>query len=54
MAMTVMLAAAVFNFKRMMHKWKSSFWLEFKIQIVDLINSMFHQINNKIILNGAF
>jgi len=50
----VMLAAAAFNFKRMMNKWKSSFWLEFKIQIVDLINSMFYQINNKIILKWAF
>ena len=42
----LMLAAAAFNFKRMMNKWKSSFWLEFKIQIVDLINTMFYQINN--------
>ena len=50
----VMLAAAAFNFKRMMNKWKSSFWLEFKIQIVDLINSMFYQINYKIILKWAF
>ena len=50
----VMLAAAAFNFKRMMNKWKSSFWLEFKIQIVDLINSMFYQINNQIILKWAF
>lgn len=27
----IMLAAAGFNFKRMMNKWKSSFWLLFKI-----------------------
>jgi IS5 family transposase len=50
----VMLAAAAFNFKRIMNKWKSSFYLEFKIQIIDLINSMSCQINNKIILKGAF
>jgi len=50
----VMLAAAAFNFKRMMNKWKSSFWLVFKNQIVDLINSKFYQINNQIILKWAF
>lgn len=36
------------------NKWKSSFWLVFKNQIVDLINSMFYQINNQIILKWAF
>jgi IS5 family transposase len=41
----VMLAAAAFNFKRMKNKLKSSFWLEFKIQIVDLIKQAFYQIN---------
>ena len=50
----VMLAAAAFNFKRMMNKWKSSFWHQFKIQIVDLINIMFYQINNEIILKWTF
>lgn len=46
--------AAAFNFKRMMNKWKSSFWLEFKIQIVDLIKAMFYQINNNLIRKWAF
>ena len=50
----VMLAAAAFNFKRMMNKWKSSFWLEFKIQIVDLIKAVFYQINNNLIRKWAF
>jgi len=50
----VMLAAAAFNFKRKMNKWKSSFWLEIKIQIVDLINAMFYHINNNLIQKGAF
>ena len=50
----VMLAAAAFNFKRMMNKWKSSFWHQFKIQIVDLANAIFYQINNEIILKWAF
>ena len=50
----VMLAAAAFNFKRMMNKWKSSFWLEFKIQIVDLIKAIFYQIKNNIIRKWAF
>jgi IS5 family transposase len=50
----VMLAAAAFNFKRMMNKWKSSFWLVFKNQIIDLINSIFYQINNQTILKWAF
>lgn len=52
--MNVMLAAAAFNFKRMMNKWKSSFGLVFKNQIVDLINAMFYQINNQVILKSAF
>ncbi len=50
----VMLAAAAFNFKRMMNKWKSSLWLRLKNQIVDLIKQAFYQINNQIILKGAF
>ena len=50
----VMLAAAAFNFKRMINKWESSFWLVFKIQIVDLINAMFYQINNYFKLKWAF
>jgi len=37
-----------------MNIWKSSFWLEFKIQIVDLVKQAFYQINNKIILKWAF
>jgi IS5 family transposase len=27
----VMLAAAAYNIKKMMNKWKSSFWLQFKL-----------------------
>lgn len=50
----VMLAAAAYNFKRMMNIWKSSFWLEFKIQIVDLINIIVHQINNQLLTKWAF
>jgi len=41
-----MLPAAACIFKRMMNKWELSTWLEFKIQIVDLINPMFYQTNN--------
>jgi hypothetical protein len=49
-----MLAAAAFNFKSMMNKWKSSFWLELKIQILDLINAMFYQVNNDLIQKWVF
>ncbi len=48
----VVLAAAAFNFKRMINKWKSSFQLVFKNQIVDLTNAVSYQINNQIIQNG--
>lgn len=34
----VMLAAAAYNFKRMMNKWKSSFWPQFKLLLESLIN----------------
>ncbi|OJU49083.1 MAG: IS5 family transposase [Bacteroidales bacterium 45-6] len=50
----VMLAAAAFNFKRMINKRKSSFWPVFKIQIVNLIKLKFYQINNNINLKWAF
>jgi transposase, IS5 family len=42
----VMLAAAAFNFKRMMNKWKSSFWLQFKMIFDIMIDRWFTQ--NKI------
>jgi IS5 family transposase len=42
----VMLAAAAFNFKRMMNKWKSSFWLQFKLLFEGFIYPWFTQ--NKI------
>lgn len=32
-------ATEAFNFKGKINKWKSPFWLEFKIKIVDLIKS---------------
>jgi transposase, IS5 family len=41
----VMLAAAAFNFKRIMNKWKSSFWLQFKLLFEILINRWFTQKN---------
>jgi IS5 family transposase len=48
----VMLAAAAFNFKRMMNKWKSSFWLQFKLLFEILINQWFTQ--NKIKLKNKW
>lgn len=50
----VMLAAAAFNFKRMMNKWKLSFWLNIKIQIIRLINQWFYQTGNQLILKMSF
>ena len=37
----IMLAAAGFNFKRMMNKWKSSFWLFFQT-ILFFIQNLFY------------
>jgi len=37
----IMLAAAAFNFKRMMNKWKSSFWHFFEtfiFRIIEVLN----------------
>lgn len=48
----VMLAAAAFNFKRMMNKWKSSFGLQFKMLFDMMINLWFAQ--NKIQLNNKW
>lgn len=45
----VMLAAAGFNFKRMMNKWKSSFWL-FLEKIIVFLNRQLHPIRDSIIL----
>jgi IS5 family transposase len=50
----VMLATAAFNCKRMKNKWKSSFWLVFKIQIVGLIKPGLYLTNNNINLQWAF
>ena len=53
----VMLAAAGFNFKRMMNKWKSSFWL-FLERVLLFINKQFVTTRAGIILqtkeNWAF
>ena len=53
----VMLAAAGFNFKRMMNKWKSSFWLFFE-KIFLFLNRQLDPIRGGIILQtkekGAF
>jgi IS5 family transposase len=48
----VMLAAAAFNFKRMMNKWKSFFWLQFKMLFDMMINLWFAQ--NKIQLKNKW
>ena len=48
----VMLAAAAYNFKRMMNKWKSSFWLQFKLLYEILIIQWFTQ--NKIQLKNKW
>lgn len=45
----VMLAAAGFNFKRMMNKWKSSFWL-FSEKIIVFLNRQLDPIREGIIL----
>ncbi len=49
-----MLAVSAINVKRIMNKWQSSFWLEIKKQIVDLVNVVFFQINNQTIHKWAF
>ena len=43
-AINVMLSAAAFNFKRMMRKWRSSFWLLFYHYFILPIISFFDQI----------
>jgi transposase, IS5 family len=48
----VMLAAAAFNFKRMMNKWKASFWLQFKLLFDVMIDRWFTQ--NKILLKNKW
>jgi transposase, IS5 family len=50
----VMLAAAAFNFKRMMNKWKSSFGFNLKIQIARLIDTIVYQTNNKLSIQWVF
>lgn len=50
----VMLAAAAFNFRRMMNKWNSSFCLDIKTQITRLINQWLYQTGNQIILKMSF
>lgn len=47
----VMLAAAAFNFKRMMNKWKASFWL-FWERMFFLMNKQFCLIRNFQVLQG--
>lgn len=44
----IMLAAAGFNFKRMMNKWKSSFWLFFQNLFQSIFELRFMQ--NRLIL----
>jgi IS5 family transposase len=43
-SITVMLSAAAFNFKRMMRKWASSFWLYFYRSFISPIISFFNQV----------
>jgi len=43
-AINVMLSAAAFNFKRMMRKWRSSFWLFFYRYFISPIISFFNQV----------
>ena len=50
----VMLAAAAYNFKRMMNKWKSSFWLQFKLLYEILIIQWFTQNNIQLKNKWAF
>ena len=44
----IMLAAAAFNFKRMMNKWKSSFLLFFQKLFLSIFNLIFIQRQNKL------
>jgi len=50
----VMLAAAAFNFKRMMNKWKSSFCLQFKLLLEILIYTWIFKNNKSLNKNWAF
>ncbi len=43
-SINVMLSAAAFNFKRMMRKWASSFWLYFYRHFISPIISFFNQV----------
>jgi IS5 family transposase len=49
----IMLAAAAFNFKRMMNKWKSSFWQFFEISFY-AIKNLFEAILKQKSLNLSF
>jgi len=44
----IMLAAAAFNFKRMMNKWKLSFWLFFQKLFLPIFNLIFLQKQRKL------
>lgn len=46
--MNIMLAAAAFNFKRIMNKWKSSFWLFFQRLIFSILSPVFSNNKNKL------
>jgi len=50
----IMLAAAAFNFKRMMNKWKSSFWLQFKLLFDIFIERWFTQNKTQLKNKWAF
>jgi len=50
----VMLAAAAFNFKRMINKWKSFFWLQFKILFDIMIDQWFTQNKSQLKNKWAF
>jgi transposase, IS5 family len=50
----VMLAAAAFNFKRMMNKWKASFCVQYKLLFDILIYAWIFKNNNSINKNWAF
>jgi len=50
----VMLAAAAFNFKRMMNKWKASFCVQYKLLLEILIYVWIFKNNNSINKNWAF
>lgn len=47
-SINIMLAAAGFNFKRMMNKWKSSFWLYFQTNLIRIQNLFYSKFELKI------